>query len=888
MKLNLHIILLYISLMLFAPISAYCQWDERFNSLSDDIIIPFATIYSTTAYQDLYFIGGEFKYYFSPSDSVESLVVYNKQTKSRVKLGQANEFNGIGTFLNGAWVTGSTVYSMLVDGDNLWVGGTFNRVGNTEAWGIARYNIVNKTWHSINSATYFPLEKVYSIQRYNNKLYLAGEFDIIGNDSVNHIITYDLNTQQFEPIINNGQTGANNTIQELLIADNKLFVSGNFTSIAGIAANKIAYLDLITNTWHPIIINGNNGFNGYTIYDMFYGNDTLYAVGNFTQAFGQPANNIAIIDLLNQTVSTPLLNFNHDVTAVTKHHSTLYLAGWFNFPRPSFVEYNLQNGQINNPWGIGPYLVGQPFTPVFSMEYHDNYLIIGGKFDKINGLDLQTINVATYHTQHKIWCNCYIGEALGLGGGYVDDVKPQALAFEKLNDDEIVVGGKFQWAGPCQKIKNIGILNKNTGTWRPLGTQDKNGIKHTQLSIEIEEVTDVEVYGDTIYVAGWFDQLADSISASSFARYIVTTNSWKGYSLPYNLVKVKAMARKGKYMYLVGQFAPSINEWNQTFTYLLKYDLESETLVTPEVNIYQTSAGALNNLYDIDISSNYLVTGGRLIDMAQDCSIFGYNYLNSQAHVFPDCNFSGEIFDVLLDGDNLYLAGGFFSLNGNNSYRLLAKYNLSLQQFTDLLPQNDNLFYGTIYSIDKKDHYLYVAGTIPYFGNLTDVRRVVAINLQTNEFIPFGTPLHNGIGSVYDASGGSRVRKVKVIDNDVWFGGEFNYVNKDNGDIILSAGIARWNGIYIGTESISDSSIPFRIFPNPASQVVNLHSSTIIKQGTPVEIQLFDMGGRLLFHRIYNNSSELITIPVSELNSGVYIIKVKTDNNFYSGKFIMQ
>lgn len=878
------------TIIILNTIYANAQWDERFNTTNISSLIGLADIRAVAAHNDNYYIGGMFKYFFAANDSVESLVVFDKVNRQRIRLGQPNEPNGLGFYMNGSWAQGNAIVtSLYVDGDDLWIGGTFNRAGNTEAWGIVRYNIPSKTWHSINSASNFPLQNVYSIQRYNHQLFIAGDFIASGNDTVNHLLKYDLNTQQFSPIVAGGNIGANNRIHKLLVADNKLFVGGYFTSIAGITANKIAYLDLTNNTWHPMEISGNNGLTGATVFDLAYENDTLFIAGSFTQAFGQPAKNFAYLNLSNLALTTPSINFNHDVRSIVKHQNKVYLAGLFNLPRQGFMVFDLSLQQFTNPWSVGPFTNAQPYPLVYSMDLSNDELIVGGNFNKIQGIELNVQNVAIYNIQYGTWCMCYTGQAAGLGGDYLNEIDyPQALAFDKLNDDEIVVGGQFHWAGPCQKIKNIGIFNKTTGTWRPLGTALNNGIKHTGLGAFYTYVNDVEVFGDTIYVVGQFNRVADTIPAKSFARYIVSTNTWEGFTnIPYGLHNISAMARKGRYMYLAGKFAPVFNEYYQTFTYLLKYDLILDTLATPELDIYE-QYGIHNYMSDVECVGNYLITGGEKINMAEDCSFYGYNFQSLQLHDFPLCDAFGEIFDILIDGEEVYLAGGFSNIGGNANYRKLVKYNMATQMFTDMLPYSDNLFYGNIFSIDKKGHYLYLAGTIPYFGNLTDVRRVVAINLQNNQFIPFGTETHNGIGGVYDASGGSRVRKVKAIDNDIWFGGEFTYVNRDNGEQIPSIGIAKWNGIYIGTETIQNPSPQLSLFPNPANQVIHIHTSEIIKPGKSMEIQVFDMHGRMFIHRMYNQNEALVTLPISELNAGIYLIQLKTEEHIYTGKFIKQ
>jgi len=72
------------------------------------------------------------------------------------------------------------------------------------------------------------------------------------------------------------------------------------------------------------------------------------------------------------------------------------------------------------------------------------------------------------------------------------------------------------------------------------------------------------------------------------------------------------------------------------------------------------------------------------------------------------------------------------------------------------------------------------------------------------------------------------------------------------------------------------------VFPNPAYDVLNVNVGGI-RTGT---LQLYDISGKLQFER--NITSKETTINVSDLVSGIYIMKVNTDKGVHSEKILIK
>lgn len=76
-------------------------------------------------------------------------------------------------------------------------------------------------------------------------------------------------------------------------------------------------------------------------------------------------------------------------------------------------------------------------------------------------------------------------------------------------------------------------------------------------------------------------------------------------------------------------------------------------------------------------------------------------------------------------------------------------------------------------------------------------------------------------------------------------------------------------------------------YPNPAKDVLNLSVKTNAKED--VSVTVFDIKGSVLYKNTFNtNGNEVITVPVKELNKGVYFFNVKTSEGLATGKFIKE
>ena len=87
-----------------------------------------------------------------------------------------------------------------------------------------------------------------------------------------------------------------------------------------------------------------------------------------------------------------------------------------------------------------------------------------------------------------------------------------------------------------------------------------------------------------------------------------------------------------------------------------------------------------------------------------------------------------------------------------------------------------------------------------------------------------------------------------------------------------------------GTASIpTELQLNFDISPNPVSNSLNLKFNQNISTGILVEI--YDILGKLIYKETSVMNNQRNTIDVSDLNRGIYIVKIYSGNNISIKKF---
>ena len=91
-----------------------------------------------------------------------------------------------------------------------------------------------------------------------------------------------------------------------------------------------------------------------------------------------------------------------------------------------------------------------------------------------------------------------------------------------------------------------------------------------------------------------------------------------------------------------------------------------------------------------------------------------------------------------------------------------------------------------------------------------------------------------------------------------------------------------------GINEIKPSKIEFNVYPNPAKEKLNV--DFVLKENGPVTIEIFNANGQSLTSQLYqhsNSGKNHFETNISDLNSGIYYITVRTDSFVNTKKFII-
>ena len=186
----------------------------------------------------------------------------------------------------GAYDSVTAVYALAAQDGILYVGGEFTVAGGSEANRIARWNESTREWSTVGGGLGGAPHgtRVSAIAINGEDLYIGGSFPVAGNESVRNIARFDGTTWH------RLGSGISSEVLALTIGpDGTLYAGGGFSSAGGRSIENVAAWD--GTEWRGL----GRPPNG-TVHGLAYGAHGLYAVGNFTTAQSQVVNRIALFD----------------------------------------------------------------------------------------------------------------------------------------------------------------------------------------------------------------------------------------------------------------------------------------------------------------------------------------------------------------------------------------------------------------------------------------------------------------------------------------------------------------------------------------------------------------------------------------------------------------
>lgn len=575
----------------------------------------------------------------SPNITSSDIIKWNFST---------SQFERIGYGTNG------TVYDIKVNGDTIYVAGTFTKVygdnDTLDVKNIARFYVHSNRWDSLGagltlSSTSLFVESLALGS--NGELFAGGPLTSSGNISLSGVAMWTSSNGWSN--LNDGVKiiyGTNNTakgrVNKLVFnpENNKLYVAGNLGFFY--ANNRgFAEFDFISNTWTYLV------GTGYPISSSFYGISLMYLDTASKQIFigGSFAKN---------TSSTPVPGNR---------------IGAFNYSNNTWNSMN--RGLSGVPFSINK--VGQDYW-------------IGGNFEFADSgsTQIRTDYIAKYNFNNG-WST--------IGNGFHGRTV-QIYDADFDSGDTMYVVGSFEYIGG-KSIKFLAAYHQSKGWWALPGVFKSGSQSNFQVSLRA-----LKIINDTLYVGGYLTGI-DNINSTASVYYSIKNQNWNAYSGAgfsngggiVNIDKIEEY--QGRPVFL-GNYT-QVNG-NTNFKYVSTWD--GQNFIS-----FGNFNGTIKDIASINdtaivFAGSFSNINGNSFDQCVILNSTGFRRLGSRVN--------GSINDIHFDNDKnrLIIGGNALWTTQNSVYTslgMLAYYEFSTNLWNLISNQNsgqlDRLFYenGIIY-----------------------------------------------------------------------------------------------------------------------------------------------------------------------------------------------
>lgn len=387
------------------------------NPGADNIVHALARDFTT----GIVYVGGEF---------------HNINGKPRSALAAIDGVTGVPTEwkpnpLDSIPGRGTAVYSIILDGSTVYVGGSFTSIG-----GQARNNLASVDATSGAATGWNPdVDKSVLTMRirvsyrypFTTTLYIGGGFNSIGGQVWNYLAAVDGNSGApfawnpdpdgiVRAMLVTGGLTANDPI--------KVYASGDFNRLGAQTRHRLGAVNDsgLATGWVPSV--------GGSVFTLASANNLIYLGGGFTTVDGQPRTNLASVDPGTGGVSGWDPGPNSSPYIIVGSGSTLFVGGAFSsvggLYRNNLAALDLVTGQ---PTSWDPNVNG----PVSALLLNGGTIFVGGQFTSIGG----------YTRNHVGAIDLASGALTGWNPDANGDVKALAMRNVGLVLDLIYMGGSF-------------------------------------------------------------------------------------------------------------------------------------------------------------------------------------------------------------------------------------------------------------------------------------------------------------------------------------------------------------------------------------------------------------------------------------------------------------
>lgn len=251
--------------------------------------------------------------------SVNHIAKWNSSTStwSAVGPGPGARSNGVGTEgCSGGYCIAGNVSTIAVNGNDVYVGGNFDTVyngpgGMVNAPNIARWETLTNTWSAVGRGT---SGQIFAIKIDGDDIYVGGTFNTAFNSdnsvvNARNIARWNLTTNTWSAFGDGSDANNNGTdgvVRAIAVRGNEVYMIGGFTTACSSAsnctgANYVVRWNKITNTWSALGRDSGPAGNGLKLFnnnaweefDVIVVSNDVYVCGGFEAVYNSRSSRVA-------------------------------------------------------------------------------------------------------------------------------------------------------------------------------------------------------------------------------------------------------------------------------------------------------------------------------------------------------------------------------------------------------------------------------------------------------------------------------------------------------------------------------------------------------------------------------------------------------------------
>jgi hypothetical protein len=770
------------------------------------------------------------------------------------------------------------IYAVAADAWGGWyIGGEFESVGGIPRKNLARISKTGLVYPTFNPSPdgpvyalkTIPIDLSSMVPRPN--VYVGGNFTIIGGKPRNSLALLN----PYNGIVYEGwKPSINGTVYCLeLIGSGVIMIGGSFSTVDNIQRSNLAKITAWTNGGelntppHQVIASFNANVNGPVRAIYFNTNRySLYIAGSFSVVSNKPRNYLAEIDYSDDTATAWNPNPNAPV---------------YCFARKDKPNKRVPVGPPPIDGKIANWIIENSDTNFLPTQYPDDFdlqildtagVIVGGLFSQVSSIPHRGIAEINYTT--------------GLPTNFNPQIDGDVYTITYDNKKNLYIGGSFDSVG-LQPHRNI-------------AKTDSNGIVDAAFNVHLSDAVKVISLADSVaYVGG--DFICRNGSVRKSIAIIGANGQANSFQMNIN-GPVYAMKLKSNNLYFGGSFT-SVNL--QTRNRIAGCDVNSSQLLS----INPSCNGTVRTM---ELVNNKLFIGGYFGAIGNSTRVNAGCVNLTNNTVTPWSPIANGTINYLKYNNGIIYAGGYFTQIGStNRMRFAALDTIGGYAYNFFATDPDD----GVYSFDFYGSSAIAGG---WFSNAGGNNR---------ENI-FSANLSSGIATSFNPAPDNSVRTVYVNNNNLFVGGYFNTIYNANrksfAQVDLTSGtltnfapslnfapyaflqdgtnlyvagefkvidgdvrayFAKLNLNYIAsTPSISSPESNFSVYPNPASEQINIYLEKTIDTDCAIEIR--NALGELVFETTLRANEKTKSLNIAVLKSGLYFVSIKSKYSVVTKKFI--